>query len=225
MGLNLIVLGPPGAGKGTQADRFARERGIPKISTGDMLRDAVKAQTELGLRAKAVMDRGELVSDELIIGVVKERLDKDDARKGFILDGFPRTVAQAGALDGLMDGRDPLVVIDIAVPEAELVRRLTSRVVCGECGRNADGIDPNDIGIVACRFCGGRLKQRSDDNEAVVIERLKVYRRDTQPLVDYYKSRPTFRSVDGSQPTHRVAAAMNQAIEAARQAGDKGAAR
>src|SRR5262245_47667158 len=134
--LNLIMLGPPGAGKGTQADRVAMARGIPKISTGDMLREAVKAGTEIGLRAKAVMDSGKLVSDEIIIGVVRERLDKADAQKGFILDGFPRTVAQAEALDGLMDGRDPLVVIDIAVPETELIRRLGARLVCANCGTN-----------------------------------------------------------------------------------------
>jgi adenylate kinase len=213
--LNLIMLGAPGAGKGTQADKFALERGIPKISTGDMLREAVKAQTEIGLRAKAIMDRGELVSDEVMIGIVRERLDRDDAKVGFILDGFPRTVAQAQTLDGLMEGRDPLVVIDIVVPEAELVRRLVSRVVCNDCGKNAESVDPTDVGIVRCRYCGGRLKQRSDDNESVVLERLKVYRANTQPLVDYYRSRPTFRSIDGAQRPHLVAAALAAAIRAA----------
>src|SRR5262245_38237327 len=128
MALNLIMLGPPGAGKGTQADRFARTRGIPKISTGDMLREAVKAGTEIGQRAKAIMDRGELVSDDVMIGIVRERLDRADARVGFILDGFPRTVAQAKALDVLMGGRDPLIVVDITVPESELVRRLSARM-------------------------------------------------------------------------------------------------
>src|SRR5215813_14742299 len=137
MALNLIMLGPPGAGKGTQAERFARSRGIPKISTGDMLRAAVHDRTELGLRAKAIMDRGELVSDDVMIGIVRERLDRADARSGFILDGFPRTVAQATALDEIMDGRDPLIVIDIVVPEAELVRRLSTRMICDNCGANA----------------------------------------------------------------------------------------
>jgi adenylate kinase len=211
MALNLIMLGPPGAGKGTQAERFARQRGIPKISTGDMLRAAVKAGTETGLRAKAIMDRGELVSDEVMVNIVRERLDQPDARSGFILDGFPRTVAQAIALDGLMAGRDPLIVVDIAVPEAELVRRLGSRLICSKCGTNADAAgDP-----AACVKCGGPLVQRADDNEAVVRERLKVYRRDTMPLVDYYRSRPTFCSVDGAQAPDRVAADLAGAIDTA----------
>jgi adenylate kinase len=217
MPLNLIMLGAPGAGKGTQAERFARQRGIPKISTGDMLREAVKARTEIGLRAKAIMDRGELVSDEVIIGIVKERLDQADAAPGFILDGFPRTVAQAVALDDLMKGRDPLIVIDIAVPEAEVVRRLGSRRVCEECGANAEGPDADQA--ASCAKCGGRLKQRTDDSEAVVLDRLKVYRRDTQPLVDYYRTRPTFRSVNGAQSTEGVAQDLAAAIEAVKQTG------
>jgi adenylate kinase len=221
MALNLIMLGPPGAGKGTQAERFARSRGIPKISTGDMLREAVKAGTEIGRRAKAIMDRGDLVGDDVIIGIVKERLDKDDAKPGFILDGFPRTVAQAMALDSLMDGRDPLIVVDIAVPEAELVRRLGSRRVCEDCGTNADGLETPATGAESqrCGKCGGRLVQRSDDSEAVVLDRLKVYRRDTEPLVEYYRPRPTFRSVNGAQPADGVAADLAAAIEAANGAG------
>src|SRR6478672_7579592 len=135
------MLGPPGAGKGTQAERFARTRGIPKISTGDILREAVQAGTEIGLRAKAIMDRGELVSDDVMIGIVRERLDRDDARSGFVLDGFPRTVAQAEALDTLMTGRDPLIVVDIVVPEVQLVRRLASRMICEACGANAPAGD------------------------------------------------------------------------------------
>ena len=129
MALNLLMLGPPGAGKGTQAERFARSRRIPRISTGDILRDAVHAGTEIGRRAKAIMDRGELISDDVMIGIVRERLERDDALRGFVLDGFPRTVAQASALDDIMDGREPLIVIDIVVPEAELVRRLGTRLI------------------------------------------------------------------------------------------------
>src|SRR5207342_348551 len=191
MALNLIMLGPPGAGKGTQAERFAQSRGIPKISTGDMLREAVKAGTDIGLGAKAIMDRGELVNDEIIIGVVRERLAKADVSRGFILDGFPRTVAQAAALDQIMTGRDPLIVLDIAVPEADLVRRLSARRVCENCGANADVASPAET----CTRCGGNMKQRSDDTEPVILERLKVYRRDTEPLVNYYSARQTFRAV------------------------------
>src|SRR6267142_155898 len=137
MSLNLLMLGPPGAGKGTQAERFARSRGIPKISTGDILREAVHAGTEVGTRAKAIMDRGELVGDEVMIGIVKERLDRADAIDGFVLDGFPRTVAQAQALDRIMKGRDSIIVLDIVVPELELVRRLASRMICEDCGVTA----------------------------------------------------------------------------------------
>lgn len=246
MALNLIMLGPPGAGKGTQAERFARSRGIPKISTGDILREAVHDGTEVGRRAKAIMDRGELVSDEVMIGIVRERLERPDALSGFILDGFPRTVAQATALDGIMSGRDPLIVVDIVVPEAELVRRLSTRLICSECGANAelpDGggdrmmtLDPsaslegaNSAQIQAepmrCRRCGGPLVQRTDDSDAVVRERLKVYRANTKPLVDFYKSRPTFRSINGAQGQDRVAADLAAAIEAAGNCGPVPASR
>ena len=209
MALNLIMLGPPGAGKGTQAEKFAKGHGIPKISTGDILRGAVKAGTPLGLQAKAIMDRGELVSDDVMVGIVRERLDQPDAAPGFILDGFPRTVAQAAALDGIMAGRDPLIVVDIAVPETELIRRLASRRICESCGLNAEG-EAAASGI--CQRCRGKLKQRADDSEAVVRERLKVYHRNTEPLIDYYRARQTFRSVDGAQAPDQVAAALVAAV-------------
>ena len=212
MALNLLMLGPPGAGKGTQAERFARSRGIPKISTGDILRVAVNTGTEVGRLARAIMDRGELVGDDVMIKIVRDRLEKDDALGGFVLDGFPRTVAQASALDGIMDGRDPLIVVDIVVPEAELVRRLGTRMICEDCGANA----PVAAAAASpCVKCGGRLVQRADDNQAVVIERLKVYHRMSEPLVEYYRVRPTFRSIDGAQPPDRVAADLAAAIEAA----------
>jgi adenylate kinase len=217
MALNVIMLGPPGAGKGTQAERFARAMGIPRISTGDILREAVQAGSEIGRRAKAVMDRGELVSDDVMVGIVGERLERPDVADGFVLDGFPRTVAQASALDGIMRGRAPLIVVDIEVPEAELVRRLAERLVCDSCGLNADSANPPraaaDGGAPRCGRCGGQLHQRSDDSEDVVRERLKVYRRDTQPLVDYYRARPTFRAIDGAQPPDWVAAALAEAVE------------
>ena len=214
MALNVIMLGPPGAGKGTQAERFARRNDVPKISTGDILREAVQAGTPIGLRVKAIMDRGELVSDDVMIEIVRERLERPDAAAGFVLDGFPRTVPQAAALDGLMHER-PLVVVDIAVPEEELVRRLGSRLVCEACGTNAERFDkPAGQSMGAnCRSCGGRLVQRSDDAESVVRERLRVYRRDTQPLLDYYRARPTFRSVDGAQSAEQVAVALIEAVE------------
>ena len=205
--LNLIMLGPPGAGKGTQAERLAHSRRIPKISTGDILREAVHAGTAVGQRAKALMDRGELVSDEVMIGIVQERLDRADARPGFVLDGFPRTVAQAAALDGIVAGRDSLLVVDIEVPEAELVRRLSTRLICGDCGTNAAG------GETVCSRCRGPLVQRADDNEAVVRERLKVYHRQSAPLVAYYRTRPMFRSVDGAQPADRVFATLEAAVD------------
>lgn len=209
MALNLIMLGPPGAGKGTQAERFARTRGIPKISTGDILREAVHADTELGRRAKAVMDRGELVSDDIMIGIVGERLNRDDVRSGFVLDGFPRTVPQAIALDGMLAARDPLIVVDISVPERELVRRLASRMICADCGANGAP------GEIVCFRCGGQLVQRTDDNDAVVLERLRIYNMATKPLVDFYRTRSTFRAINGAQAPDNVAADLAAAIEAA----------
>ena len=206
------MLGPPGAGKGTQAERIARSRGIPRISTGDILREAVHAGTDIGLEAKAIMDRGELVGDDVMIGIVRERLERKDAMGGFVLDGFPRTVAQAAALDDIMSTRDPLIVVDIVVPEEELVRRLGTRLICDTCGA---GGPVAGIPAAACTRCGGRLVQRADDDQAVVIERLKVYHRMSEPLVEYYRVRPTFRSIDGAQSPDRVATDLASAIEAA----------
>ena len=213
MALNLIMLGPPGAGKGTQAEQIARARGIPKISTGDILREAVQNDTDIGRRANAIMSRGELVSDDIVIGIARERLDQKDAHHGFVLDGFPRTVTQARALDEIVSGRDPLIVVEIVVPESELVRRLSIRMVCETCGATAGAAAAK--AAAQCQRCGGKLVQRRDDNAAVVLERLKVYHRQTQPLVEYYQMRPTFRSVNGSQPPDRVAADLMAAIESA----------
>ena len=216
--LNVVMLGPPGAGKGTQAERFAQRHRLPKISTGDILREAVVADTELGRAAKETMAAGNLVGDDVMIGIVQERLDRDDAMRGFVLDGFPRTVKQASALDGMMEHRGPLVVVDIAVPEDVLVRRLAARRICGNCGSNA-----LVEWTTTCGKCGGTLVQRTDDGEGVVRERLKVYQRQTKPLVEYYSGRPTFRTVDGNQPPDVVMASLDAAICAGSAAGAGGA--
>ena len=213
MALNLIMLGPPGAGKGTQAERLARRRGLPKVSTGDILRDAVEAGTDIGRRVSAVMGRGELVNDDVVTAIVRERLDQPDARRGFVLDGFPRTVGQAQALDGMMGGRDPLVIIHVHVPEGELVRRLGARLVCASCGANASGLSPDPAG--RCQRCGGVLVQRADDEQAVVLERLRVYHRQTEPLIGHYRDRPTFREINGAQTPEQVAAELAGAVDAA----------
>jgi adenylate kinase len=238
--VNLIMLGPPGAGKGTQAERFARVCGIPKISTGDILREAVTAGTDLGRRVKAILDSGALVGDDVMNEIVRQRLDRSDARAGFVLDGFPRTVAQARTLDDMVEGRGPLVVVDLVVPEAELVRRLSTRMICAACGADAaafaqlapvetlvappaarGGAAVETVAAVQaatelgrCRRCGGPLIQRADDDAAVVLKRLKVYHSQTEPLVDYYRARPTFRAIDGSQPPDRVADDLIAAIDA-----------
>lgn len=204
------MMGPPGAGKGTQAGRFARERGLLKISTGDILREAIKEKNPTALAAQAKMDRGELVDDATIIAIVAERLGRADAKPGFVLDGFPRTVAQARALDELMARTDsgPLIVIDVAVPEQELVRRLGSRRICRTCGANADA-----VAATACGKCGGELMQRADDDQDVVRERLKIYQTSTKPVLEYYRERPTFRVVNGAQPPERVAKELDTMID------------
>jgi adenylate kinase len=206
------MLGPPGAGKGTQAERFARDFSVPKISTGDILREAVQQGTPLGLAAKGLMDAGNLVSDEIMIGIVRERLARSDTGRGFVLDGFPRTVPQAEALDRLVESRGDLRVVLVSVPFEELMRRLTSRRICGVCGRNAVVSASRDG---RCAHCGGALVQRADDQAHVVAERLKVYEGQTGPLVRYYEGRPHFVRVDGNQELASVARAIHQAVGAA----------
>ena len=205
--LNLVMLGPPGAGKGTQAERISRARRLPKISTGDILREAVHNRTPLGCAARADMEAGKLVGDKVMIGIVHERLNQEDARNGFVLDGFPRTIVQASALDRMIDGRGPLVVLDIVVPEEVLVRRLASRRICGECGSNA-AVE----WLTVCGKCGGQLIARVDDGSEIVRERLGVYHRQTMPLVDYYSRRPTFRRIDGNLPPDIVTNAIDTAL-------------
>jgi adenylate kinase len=212
MGMHVIMMGPPGAGKGTQGARLARERGLARISTGDILRDAIRAQTPVGLKVQQTMERGELVDDETMIAIVRERLMQPDAKVGFLLDGFPRTVPQAEALDRIMDEgqNDPLLVLDVRVPFHELVRRLGSRRICSSCGSNSDPFGPLSS---TCGACGGRLVQRSDDNRDVVSERLRVYERQTFPLVEYYQGRPTFRVVNGAQSPEKVAFELDTLLD------------
>jgi adenylate kinase len=211
MRLNVVVMGPPGAGKGTQGDRFALEHGLPKISTGDILRDAIKEEASLGRLAKLMMDQGKLVDDATMVAIVRERLTRPDVQYGFVLDGFPRTVVQAEALDEILreNCQGPLIIVDMQVPKDELSRRLRTRRICQQCGANADPFDGSD----RCKRCGGPLVQRIDDSEEVVRKRLDVYERNTKPILDFYRSRPTFRSVNGAQAPDRVAADLLAAVD------------
>jgi adenylate kinase len=216
--MRVIFLGPPGAGKGTQARRAAARWGVPQIATGDMLREAVAAGTELGRQAKAYMDSGGLVPDSVIIGLVGEVLARPDARKGFVLDGFPRTLPQAEALDHLLEERGLALdrVVLFRTPEAELLRRITGRRVCGQCGRNYHlaSSPPAKAGI--CDNCGGALHQRSDDEEATVRRRLAVYERDTRPVADHYRQRGLLEEIAGDGPVDQVFEGVLRATERGR---------
>ena len=212
MPFNLVMLGPPGAGKGTQAARLARLWSIPHISTGAMLRDAVKADTPLGREVKAIMEAGGLIDDEVITRLVCERLSQPDAAAVFLLDGFPRTVPQAVALDRVLSSRAPLIVIEVVLTADEVLRRLAARMVCAECGTNAQ----DDREFATCHDCGGPLIPRVDDRESVVRNRLDVYKRQTEPLVAFYGSRSTFCRVDGAQLVDRVTDDIVRSVGAAR---------
>ena len=204
--LDLILFGPPGAGKGTQAERLRRDFQLPFISTGEMLRANVKEGTELGRRAQEYMDAGDLVPDELIVAMVADRLQQDDAQDGFILDGFPRTIEQAGALDKqLADlGRRVTAALLIDVPDDELIRRLAGRRVCVKTGHNyhVDFDPPKRDGV--CDQDGSRLIQRDDDQPDVIRNRLRVYHEKTAPLIDYYDEQGLMRRIDGTRPAAEV---------------------
>jgi adenylate kinase len=198
--MRIVLLGAPGSGKGTQAKLLVERLGVPQISTGDLLRAAVAAQSPLGLKAKAAMDAGELVSDDIVLGMIRERIAQADAKAGFILDGFPRNSAQATALDTLLAelNQDIDRAIHIQVPFDELLKRLTGRRTCTQCGAlyNVYFSPPKQDGI--CDRCGGALMQRDDDNEQTISRRLRVYEDQTQPLIEYYERQGKLATVSGS---------------------------
>lgn len=214
--MNIILIGPPGAGKGTQAKRMIDRLGVPQISTGDMFRAAVKEGTPMGLKAKECMDKGALVPDEIVIGVVKERFQKPDAKKGFVLDGFPRTIEQAKALDALLTEMgtrlDHVVVIE--VPDDFLVERLTGRRTCKACGymHHVKFDAPKVEGV--CDKCTGDLYLRDDDKEATIRDRLTTYHGQTSPLIEYYGKAGIVRKVDGTKSMEDVQGAIKKAIGA-----------
>jgi adenylate kinase len=214
----VILLGPPGAGKGTQARQLAARWGVPQIATGDMLREAVAAGTALGREAQRHMDRGELVPDEVMIALVGERLSQPDAKRGFVLDGFPRTAAQAAALGALLEAHGIALdrVVLFEVPEDELLTRLTGRRVCRSCGRNyhVQFSPPRFPG--RCDVCGGELYQRSDDEEETVRRRLAVYARDTAPLVEHYRRTGLLATIAGTGSVADVFTTLVRVTEGAR---------
>ena len=204
--MQLLLMGPPGAGKGTQAAELVKKFQIPHISTGDMFRAAVKEGTELGKQAKACMDSGKLVPDEVTIGIVKERLAKDDCKQGFILDGFPRTVEQADALNGILSelGMKLTRVLNIHVPAEDLIERAIGRRICKKCGATYHvKFNPTKSDGV-CDNCGGELYQRKDDNEETMKNRLSVYEASTKPLIDYYSKAGIYTEIDGRRPIEKV---------------------
>ena len=213
--MHILLMGPPGAGKGTQAANLVKEFGIPHISTGDMFRAAVKEGTELGLQAKACMDAGKLVPDEVTIGIVKERLAKPDCKKGFILDGFPRTVEQADALTGILKelGLSLTAALNITVPAADLIERAVGRRICKSCGAtyHVKFNPPQKAGV--CDTCAGDLYQRADDSEETMRNRLSVYEAQTKPLIAYYEKAGVYKEIDGRQPIDDVKAAMIAALK------------
>ena len=212
--LRTILLGPPGAGKGTQAVKIVEKYGIPHISTGDIFRENIKNGTELGKKAQAYMNRGELVPDDLVIEIATDRLAKDDCKNGFLLDGFPRTVYQAEKLDEFLAAQGGKIdkVLDIAVGKDELITRLTGRRVCKACGASFHvvNIPPKKEGV--CDYCGGELIQRADDNLETVTNRIDVYEAQTKPLIDYYEKAGNIAHIDGTTGLDNVFADIVKAL-------------
>ncbi|HDX9654179.1 TPA: adenylate kinase [Bacillus wiedmannii] len=212
--MNLILMGLPGAGKGTQAEQIVAKYNIPHISTGDMFRAAMKAETEMGLQAKSFIDKGALVPDEVTIGIVRERLSQEDCVKGFLLDGFPRTVAQASALEEIMKdlGKKIDYVLNINVDSGLLLTRLTGRRICKECGATYHLEFNPPAKADVCDKCGGELYQRSDDNEETVANRLDVNIKQTKPLLDFYEELGYLQSINGEQDINKVFADIDVLI-------------
>ena len=216
----MVLLGPPGAGKGTQAVLLEKERSLVKLSTGDMLRAAVAAGTELGRKAGDIMERGELVPDELVIGLIAERIDADGRAAGFVFDGFPRTIAQAEALDLLLSERGKTVntVIEMRVDDEALVERISGRFSCGNCGEGYHDVYKRPKVEGVCDRCGGsEFVRRRDDNEEVVRARLKAYHRQTEPLIDYYRMQGKLNSVDGMGGIEAVHREIDEALNGVKQ--------
>jgi adenylate kinase len=213
--LRLVIMGPPGAGKGTQAAMIANRFSIPHVSTGDIFRKNLKEGTPLGLKAKEYMDKGLLVPDETVVAIVKDRLSEEDCQKGFLLDGFPRTVAQAGTLDEVLEEMDMEIdsVINIAVPKEVLIERAVGRRVCKNCGAtyHVKYKSPSRPGL--CDECDGELIQRDDDKEETVVKRIEVYLEQTQPLMDYYAKRGLLVNIDGGQGIAKVEEQIVKALE------------
>jgi adenylate kinase len=212
--VNLVLMGLPGAGKGTQAEKIVEKYEIPHISTGDMFRAAMKEGTELGLKAKSYMDKGELVPDEVTIGIVRERLSKDDCKKGFLLDGFPRTVAQAEALESIMSdlGKKIDYVINIDVDKDLLLERLTGRRICKSCGSTYHLVFNPPKVAGKCDRCGGELYQRADDNAETVQNRLDVNLKQAKPLLDFYSEKGYLKNIDGTQEINKVFEDIDQLL-------------
>ncbi|PHF05440.1 adenylate kinase [Bacillus wiedmannii] len=212
--MNLILMGLPGAGKGTQAEQIVAKYNIPHISTGDMFRAAMKAETEMGLQAKSFIDKGALVPDEVTIGIVRERLSQEDCVRGFLLDGFPRTVAQASALEEIMKdlGKKIDYVLNINVDSGLLLTRLTGRRICKECGATYHLEFNPPAKADVCDKCGGGLYQRSDDNEETVANRLDVNIKQTKPLLDFYEELGYLQSINGEQDINKVFADIDVLI-------------
>ncbi len=215
--MNIILLGPPGAGKGTQAKLIEDRRGMKQLSTGDMLRAAVAAGTETGKKAKAVMDRGELVSDDIVVSIIADRLEAADVKHGFILDGFPRNTTQAGALDKMLSGKGLKLdaVIEMKVDDEALVQRITGRYTCTKCGKGYHDTfeKPKRAGV--CDVCGGtEFARRADDNEKTVRDRLAIYNMQTAPLVSYYGAQGSLKTIDGMADIAEVTRQIEEVLNA-----------